>query len=244
MTKILLIDDDIEVLKMNQKYLMNEGYEVYSTNVPEKGIEITRRKKPDCIVLDIMMPNLNGYEVCKMIHNFSDIPIIFLTGCDTENDKINGLSLGADDYIVKPYSLRELKARINVIVRRYSGITKTITKNSHLIFNDLLIDKLKHKVYYQSEDLQLANREYETLLFLAEHPNHVITFEELGTAVMGSYQSSDRRLLMVIVSRLRKKFTGYLALENMLETVWSVGYKFVVKEGRSNEKTNLSRSTH
>jgi DNA-binding response OmpR family regulator len=232
MVKILLIDDDIEVLKMNQKYLKNEGYEVFLTNIAEKGIELTRIKKPDCIVLDVMMPNMNGYEVCCQIHKFTDTPVIFLTGCDSENDKINGLSLGADDYIVKPYSLRELKARINVIVRRFSDMNKTITNSSQLVLNDLRIDKLTHKVFYQSEDLQLANREYEMLMYLAERPNQEITFEELGTAIFGTYQTSDRRSIMVLVSRLRKKFTGHIALENMLATIWSVGYKLVVKERR------------
>lgn len=244
MVKILLIDDDIEVLKMNQKYLRNEGLEVFATNIPEKGIELARGKKPDVIVLDVMMPNMSGYEVCKQIHAFMDTPIIFLTGCDSENDKVNGLLLGADDYIVKPYSLRELKARIDVIVRRYSGMTKTIAKASQLAFNDLLIDKITHKAYYLLEDLQLANREYETLVYLAEHPNQEVTFEELATAIFGSYQASDRRSIMVIVSRLRKKFAGHITLENMLETVWSVGYKFVVKEGRFHEKANVSRSSH
>ena len=242
MVKILLIDDDIEVLKMNHTYLKNEGYEVFSTNIANKGIELTRLKKPDCIVLDVMMPHMNGYEVCRQIQKFADTPIIFLTGCDSENDKVNGLSLGSDDYIVKPYSLRELKARIDVIVRRVSGISRNITKASQLAFSDLIIDKLTHKVFYLSEDLQLANREYETLLFLAEHPNQVVTYKDLGTAIFGSYQANDRRSIMVMVSRLRKKFAGHLALENMLETVWSVGYKFVIREGRLNEKTNIPRS--
>ncbi|MFV0341428.1 MAG: response regulator transcription factor [Anaerocolumna sp.] len=232
MLKILLIDDDIEVLRINHKFLMNEGFKVYSTNIPDKGIHITQQKKPDCIILDIMMPHMNGYEICRKIHSFTDTPIIFLTGCDSENDKINGLTLGADDYIVKPYSLHELKARIHVIVRRSAGINSD-SKNSQLIFNDLVIDKLKHKAYYRSEDLLLANREYETLLYLAEHPNQVVSFEELGTSILGSFLDSDRRLIMVIVSRLRKKLAGYLALENMLETVWSVGYKLVVNRGRS-----------
>lgn len=230
--KILLIDDDIEVLRINQAYLKKEGYEVSATNLPEKGIELARQIKPDCIVLDVMMPKMNGYDICLKIHSFLDVPIIFLTGRNSEHDKVHGLSLGADDYIVKPYSLRELQARIHVVVRRFSGIRSKISKASQLSFDELLIDKLTHKAFYQSKDLQLANREYELLLYLAEHPNQEITFEELGTALFGSYQESDRRSLMVMISRLRKKFDGHVALENMLETVWSVGYKFIVREGR------------
>ena len=135
---------------------------------------------------------------------------------------------GADDYIVKPYSLRELKARIDVILRRFQNTQKTTNTNT-LVFGNLTIDKIAHKAIYKDEDLQLANREYEVLLYLATHPNIEVTFEELGTALFGTYQEGDRRSIMVNVSRLRKKMTLDFELENMIETVWSKGYKFIVK---------------
>lgn len=228
MKKLLLIDDDTEVLSINQKYLSGEGYKVYTSDNALQGIQYAKLVQPDCILLDIMMPKMDGYEVCKNIRKFSSVPIIFLTGKDSEDDKIEGLITGADDYIVKPYSLRELKARIDVLLRR-QNYTKTQTDSNLLIFGNLSIDKLAHKATYKGEDLQLANREYEVLLFFATHPNIEITFEELGTALFGTYQESDRRSIMVNVSRLRKKMTLDFELENMIETVWSKGYKFIVK---------------
>ncbi len=228
MAKLLLIDDDTEVLDINCKYLSGEGFLVRTAADPLQGIEYARKMKPDCILLDVMMPQMNGFEVCAKIREFSSAPIIFLTGKDSEDDKINGLVTGADDYIVKPYSLRELKARIDVILRRSR---KTAPKqDSNLItFRNLTVDKLAHKAFYKGEDLQLANREYEVLLYLVGHPNQEVTFEELGTALFGTYQESDRRSVMVNVSRLRKKMTIDFELENMLETVWSKGYKFIAK---------------
>lgn len=228
MAKLLLIDDDTEVLDINCKYLSGEGFLVRTAADPLQGIEYARKMKPDCILLDVMMPQMNGFEVCAKIRDFSSAPIIFLTGKDSEDDKINGLVTGADDYIVKPYSLRELKARIDVILRR-SRKTAPKQDSNLLTFRELTVDKLAHKAFYKGEDLQLANREYEVLLYLVGHPNQEVTFEELGTALFGTYQKSDRRSVMVNVSRLRKKMAIDFELENMLETVWSKGYKFIAK---------------
>lgn len=225
MAKLLLIDDDAEVLEINKKYLTEEGFTVYTSSDSQKGIEYAKKLKPDCILLDIMMPGLNGYEVCAQIRTFSSVPIIFLTGKDSEDDKINGLITGADDYIVKPYSLRELKARIDVLLRRL--MHSASKKDTHILsFGSLTVDQLAHKAFYKSEDLMLANREYEVLLYLTSHPNKEVTFEELGTALFGTYQETDRRSVMVNMSRLRKKLADY-GIENMIETVWSKGYKFI-----------------
>lgn len=226
MIKLLLIDDDSEVLEINKKYLTGEGYTVFTTDDPQKGIEYTRSHQPDCIILDVMMPHMDGYEVCSMIRSFSSVPIIFLTGRDSEDDKINGLLTGGDDYIVKPYSLRELKARIDVILRRAMRTFDNVSDHI-LTFGNLSVDQLAHKAFFKGEDLMLANREYEVLLYLATHPNQEISFEELGTALFGTYQELDRRSVMVNVSRLRKKMNLSYELENMIETVWSKGYKFI-----------------
>lgn len=226
MATLLLIDDDIEVLKLNQKYLTQEGFTVYISSDPKKGIAGAKKVNPDCILLDVMMPGMDGFSVCKELRKFTSAPIIFLTGKDTEDDKINGLMTGADDYIVKPYSIREVKVRIDVLLRRFKKETPAADTNI-LTFQNLTIDKIAHKALYKGEDLGLANREYEVLLYMASHPGKEITFEELGTALFGSYQESDRRSVMVNVSRLRKKFEGNYELENMIETVWSKGYKFI-----------------
>ncbi len=228
MATILMIDDDAEVLEINRKFLCGEGFQVYIESDPLQGIEQAKKTNPDCILLDIMMPGLDGYQVCESLRRFTSAPIIFLTGKDAEDDKITGLTLGADDYIVKPYSLRELKVRIDVLLRRMQRIQPL--QDSHLLtVQNLSIDQLTHKAFYKGTEIVLANREYEVLLYFATHPNQEITFEELGNALFGSYQEADRRSIMVNVSRLRKKMNIDFELEKMIETVWSKGYKFIVK---------------
>lgn len=228
MAIILLIDDDREVLEINKKYLEQEGFEVHAFTNPIKGLQYARSNPVDCVVLDVMMPGMDGYELCNKLRTFSSVPVIFLTGKSSEDDKVNGLMTGADDYIVKPYSLRELKVRIDVILRRSTPQKKSTSDNT-LTFGKLIIDKISHKAIYDGEDLGLANREYEVLLFLASHPNEEISFEQIGTELFGSYMDSDRRSVMVNVSRLRKKMALDFELENMIETVWSKGYKFIAK---------------
>ena len=166
MAVLLLIDDDKEVLEINRKYLTGEGFTVHITNSPHSGIALAQKLKPDCILLDVMMPEMDGYKVCSEIRMFSATPIIFLTGKSSEDDKINGLITGGDDYIVKPYSLRELKVRIDAILRRSRMGTPSADTNV-LTFRDLTIDKLAHKAFYKGNDLGLANREYEVLLYMA-----------------------------------------------------------------------------
>lgn len=227
MAKLLLIDDDIEVLKLNKRYLETQGFTVYATNIAEKAVPFIKKQPPDCILLDVMMPNLNGYCICKKIRSISNIPIIFLSGLGSEDERIKGLMLGAEDYIVKPYSLKELKLRIDALLRRSKSNAIQIS-NTQLIFSDLKIDKMTHKAYFLSKDLQLANREYEVLLYLAEHPNQEITFHALGQSLFGTYQDTDRSSLMVIVSRLRKKLGEYPEIENIIKTIWSVGYLFQI----------------
>lgn len=224
-----MVDDDSEVLELNKKYLCKEGFTVYTSDSSLKSLELIRQVNPDCIVLDVMMPEMDGFQLCKNIRSFSACPIIFLTGKSGEDDKISGLENGADDYIVKPYSIRELKARIDVLLRRSSAQAAKAKDSSSMVFRGLVIDRLEHRVSFKGEDLQLTNREYDLLMYLASHPNRDITYEELGTMLFGSYQPDDRRIVMVNISRLRKKFSAYYEIENMIETVWTKGYRFVVK---------------
>lgn len=227
MATIFLIDDDKEVLEINTKFFTEQGYNVISTANPLESITILKKEKPDCIVMDVMMPGMDGYTLCKEIRKFSSVPIIFLTGKTSEDDKINGLVTGADDYMIKPYSLKELKARIDVALRRLNMMNKEKEEKGQIKFGSLVIDQIAHKALFDGEDLCLTNREYDVLVYLAERPNEEVTFAELGTALFGFYNDSDRRSVMVNVSRLRKKMEVDFELANMLETVWSKGYKFV-----------------
>lgn len=222
MAKIMLIDDDLEVLDINCKYFQKKGYCVSTQNSAVQALEAIPSFAPDCIILDVMLPELSGFDAFPKIRKLTKAPVIFLTGRTEENDKITGLLLGADDYMVKPYSLRELEARIIVQLRK-----NTVSSSSRLEFPPLSIDTTSHKVFYNdSEEILISKREYEFLYLLAAKPQETLLFQTIGEAFWGTYSEADRRTIMVIASRLRKKLGSYKGLENYIETVWSKGYKF------------------
>lgn len=227
MYRLLLVDDDQDVLAINRKFFMHEGYEVQIAQNAMKAIAILQKAKVDCIVLDIMLPGMDGFQACSKMKEITKTPIIFLTGRTAEDDKIKGLLLGADDYVSKPYSLRELSVRIKVIIRR---CMEDRENNMILSCSPLTLDLSKHKAYYSGEEIILSNREYELLHLFASQPNRTVTFEEIGKIMWGTYQNTDRRSIMVTVSRLRKKLEIYIGMSEMIESVWSEGYKFVVKQ--------------
>lgn len=233
MYKILFIDDDKDILDINNKYFHQEGWQVFSCTSVKEGYQLIERHSPDCIILDVMMPEENGFSAYENIRKLTNAPILFLTGCINEDDKINGLLLGADDYVTKPYSLRELAARITTHIKRHHTITALSKQSSNdlvLHFPPLSIDINAHKAFYNEEEIPLSNREFELLLFLAKHNNEPVTFKVIGTQIWGSYSDSDRRAIMVNTSRLRKKLDRYSGLQNIIETVWSKGYKFTYKK--------------
>ena len=233
MYKILFIDDDKDILDINYKYFQQEGWQVFSSTSTKESYQLIKQHSPDCIILDVMMPEEDGFSACKSIRELTNVPLIFLTGRISEDDKINGLLLGADDYVTKPYSLRELAARITANIKRHQAIlalSKQTSNDLVLHFPPLSIDINAHKAFYNDEEILLSNREFELLLFLAKHNNEPVTFEVIGKQIWGSYSDSDRRAIMVNTSRLRKKLDRYHALENIIETVWSKGYKFTYKE--------------
>lgn len=231
MALLLLIDDDKEVLASNKRFLLDKGYQVYTFDVPSEGIRAAQKLKPDCFILDVMMPEMDGFEVCDALRKFTSAPIVFLSGKGDEEAKVKGLLKGADDYIVKPYSLLELDARIKVLLRRAQQLKGAVQQNKNvLVFKNLKIDKIAHKAFFKEEDLGLANKEYLVLSYLANRPNQEVTFEELGKELFGVYSEADRRSVMVNVSRLRKKLEFDPELHNMVETVWSKGYKFICKD--------------
>ncbi len=224
--KLLLVDDDHEVLEVNAKYLSSQGFIVKLSTHPSVVLNIIKDFEPDCVVLDVMMPEMDGMTLCKKIRSVSAVPIIFLSGKTGEDDRINGLMLGADDYMIKPYSLRELAARIMTNIRRHTSVSAP----SVLSFPPLSINTTSHKIYFNDEEITLSNREYELLLLLVNNKNNVVTFEDIAKQIWGVYSESDRRSIMVNASRLRKKLEQYPGLGQMIETVWSKGYKFIAKQ--------------
>lgn len=225
MSKLLLVDDDTEVLSLNKQYFQKMGYEVKIATNAKSGFHIIKNFNPDCIVLDVMMPGIDGFQAARKIVELTNAPFIFLTGKASKIEKLKGFHLGADDYLVKPYSLQELSARINVILRRYHHLVSSTT----IKYSPLSIDLVHHKAFYNQEQIPLSNREYELLFHLVSNPNTTLTFEDLGKLLWGTYTNSDRRSIMVIVSRLRKKLEAYIGLSNFITTLWSEGYQFTPK---------------
>ncbi len=223
MHRVLLIDDDKAVLSINGEFLKNRGYEVHMACCIKDAIESIKKVSPDCIVMDVMMPDTDGFDGFGLIRSVSAAPILYLSGRTDEADRIRGLSIGADDYIAKPCSLNELALRIDINIRRQMRLEK---KAGILLFPPLKIELIEHRALYGDEEIALSNREFDVLVFLAKHNGEVVTFEQIGKEIMGTYLDSDRKNVMVSVSRLRKRLEGYVGLEDMIETVWGKGYCF------------------
>ena len=223
MDRILLVDDDSEVLYVNGEFLRGKGYQVKTAQSAREAIGMLPEFMPHCIVLDVMMPGMDGFEAMKQIRMITQVPVLFLTGRTEEADRIQGLVTGAVDYIVKPCSLEELSLRIQVHITRYRGVTG---QTGILEFPPLRIELLNHRVFCRDEEILLSNKEYELLVCLARNNRKVMTFEEIGKELLGGYIDADRRNIMMNASRLRKKMEGFVGLENMIETVWGKGYCF------------------
>lgn len=228
MYKLLLVDDDTEVALLNKKYFLKEGYDVKAVSSAEMAIQMLKSFSADCIILDVMMPGMDGFAACKEIRTFCNAPIIFLTGRTSEDDKVDGLLSGADDYMIKPYSLRELSARIQMHIKRHLSLGNAVT--TRLEYPPLSLDIPAHKVYFDENEIVLSNREYELLYLFMSTPNELVSFEMIGDAVWGGYTDADRRTITVTASRLRKKLEEYPGLSDKIQTVWSKGYKFVTKD--------------
>ncbi len=227
MIKILMIDDDLEVLKINKNFFEEKKCIVKICNKAVEGEDAVSSFKPDCILLDVMMPDMDGFTLCKKIRKITDVPILFLSGKVTEGDKLEGFEVGADDYVEKPYSLKELYARIMVHCRRSVNDENKKTDKLVIDLGPFWVNKEKHKLYYNGEEIPLSIKEYDLILFLAQNVGREVVFEDIGIKLWGSYSEADRRTVMVNVSRLRKKIEAQTGIDNFIETVWSKGYKLV-----------------
>jgi len=227
MKKILMIDDDREVLEINKKFLEEKGCKVKICSVASKGEDLVKSFNPDCILLDVMMPVIDGITLCRKIRKITDVPVLFLSGKVMEEDKLDGFDAGADDYIEKPYSLNELYARILVHLRRSSKGANAKSEKMIIDMGPFLLDKEKHKLFYNNEEILLSIKEYDLILYLAQNIGKEVLFEDIGVKLWGTYTENDRRTVMVNVSRLRKKIEAQTGVDNLIETVWAKGYKLV-----------------
>ncbi len=221
--KILIVDDDKHISELISLYTEKEGYETREAYDGKDAIRAAEEFQPDLILLDLMLPGMDGYQVCTEIRKSSRVPIIMLTAKGETFDKVLGLELGADDYVVKPFEPKELMARIKAVLRRYEPQTKEGDADI-LRFGGLEINLSNYSVQYQGKRLDFPPKEFELLSYLAQHPNRVFTREQLLDRIWGYEYVGDTRTVDVHVKRIREKLNP--EDEWGIRTVWSVGYKF------------------
>ena len=225
--KVLIIEDDINIAELLRLYLEKDGFEVHIADNGGKGVTEFERLHPDLVLLDIMLPVLDGWGVCREIRSLSKVPIIMLTAKGETFDKVSGLEMGADDYIVKPFEVKELLARVHAVMRRYESDEGEQSKK--LVFDKLIINMDSFELIVDGKKVDAPPKEMELLYHLASTPNRVYTRNQLLDEVWGFDYFGDSRTVDVHVKRLREK------LENVsdkwsLKTVWGVGYKFELNE--------------
>ena len=225
--KILIVDDDLNICELLRLYIAKEGYNVITANDGEQAVEAFNQEQPDLVLLDVMMPKMDGWQVCREIKKTSDCPIIMLTAKSEVFDKILGLELGADDYIIKPFEAKEVIARIRAVLRRTNLSQKD--KIREVSWDNLSINLTNYELKVKGKTVVAPPKEMELLFHLASNPNKVFTRDQLLDEVWGFDYYCDSRTVDVHIKRIREKIDG--ASEQWeLRTVWGVGYKFEVKK--------------
>ncbi len=225
-TKILIIDDDANICELLRIHFEKEGYQVKTASDGMEGIQFFKFYDPDLVLLDIMMPKKDGWQVCREIREVSAKPVIMITAKGEVFDKVLGLELGADDFIVKPFDMKELSARVKAVLRRYSAHTKD-GDDEVVRFENIEISLLKYELKLNGKAIDIPPKELELLYFLASNCNRVFTRDQLLDKVWGFDYLGDSRTVDVHVKRLREKLTG-ISDKWTLKTVWGVGYKFEI----------------
>ncbi len=223
--KIVVIDDEPSVQEVARAYLERDGYVVYTAGSGSEGLVLAERTKPGLIVLDLMLPDMSGEEVCREIRSRSDVPIVMLTAKAAEEERIEGLLLGADDYLVKPFSPRELVARVRAVLRRSGGGETPLVQTLRFDEGRLEIDTVEHRVSSQGNDVDLTPNEYKLLVTLARYPGRVYSRLELVNHVQGYDYEGYERTIDVHVKNLRKKIEPDPAHPRYVQTVTGVGYR-------------------
>jgi len=222
---VLIVDDEAIVRDVVARYLRHEGFVTLEAADGDAARELIERERPDLVVLDVMLPGSDGLSICRWIRSQSELPVIMLTARGEEADRIVGLELGADDYVTKPFSPRELATRVRTVLRR--AAPSAPPPPAVLAFGDVELDGRAREVRLRGEPLRLTAREFDLLWFLASHPREVFSREQLMRSVWGYEPSLDTGTVTVHVRRLRSKIEEDPAEPRRLETVWGVGYRFV-----------------
>lgn len=226
--KILIVDDDENIAELISLYLTKECFETKIVTDGESALSTFQVFQPNLILLDLMLPGIDGYHVCREIRKDSNVPIIMLSAKGETFDKVLGLELGADDYIIKPFDSKELIARVKAVLRRYQPVTQTIEeKSGYVEYPDLMINISNYSVVYYGKSIDMPPKELELLYFLASSPNQVFTREQLLDNIWGYEYIGDTRTVDVHIKRVREKIHDHDKWS--ISTVWGIGYKFEVR---------------
>lgn len=229
MSKILIIEDEIEIADLEKDYLELSGFQVSIANDGNKGLALALTEDYDLIILDLMLPGIDGFDVCKMIREKKNIPIIMVSAKKDDIDKIRGLGLGADDYMTKPFSPSELVARVKAHMARYDRLVGSQAKVNDIIeIRGIRIDKTARRVYVDDVEKAFTTKEFDLLTFLAENPNHVFTKEELFREIWDMESVGDIATVTVHIKKIREKIEYDTAKPQYIETIWGVGYRFKI----------------
>lgn len=229
MSKILIVEDEEAIADLEKDYLEMSGYEVVIENDGTKGLETAMNNDVDLIILDLMLPGVDGYDICKQVREKKNIPIIMVSAKKDDIDKIRGLGLGADDYMTKPFSPSELVARVKAHLSRYERLISSNQKSNDIVeIRGIKIDKTARRVYVNGEEKIFTTKEFDLLTFLAENPNHVFTKEELFREIWDMDSIGDIATVTVHIKKIREKIEYDTSKPQYIETIWGVGYRFKV----------------
>jgi two-component system, OmpR family, alkaline phosphatase synthesis response regulator PhoP len=225
--RILIVDDEPKIVKLTRDYLEKDGFQVISAGDGVTALELARKERPDLVILDIMLPGMDGWEVCRVLRRDTDVPIIMLTARSEESDQIVGLELGADDYITKPFSPRTLVARVRAILRRAQGKLKPATL---IHAGGLEIDLERHQASLDGQVLRLTPTEFKLLAVLSQNPGQLFSRDQLADHLHGATFDSFDRSIDSHIKNLRRKIEADPAQPRYIETVYGVGYRFIEQE--------------
>ncbi len=227
MSKILIIEDEVAIAELQKDYLEINDYEVTIEHDGAKGLEAALKEEFDLVILDLMLPGMDGYEICKNIRSKKDIPIIIVSAKKDDIDKVRGLGLGADDYMTKPFSPSELVARVKAHLARYDRLTgSNVEKNKEIEIRGLKIDTTARRVWINGVEKTFTTKEFDLLTFLASHPNHVYTKDELFREIWDMESVGDIATVTVHIKKIREKVEIDTSNPQYIETIWGVGYRF------------------
>ncbi len=227
MSKILIIEDEEAIAELEKDYLEMSGYEVLIENDGAEGLQAALKENIDLLVLDLMLPGVDGYDICKQVREEKNIPILMVSAKKDDIDKIRGLGLGADDYMTKPFSPSELVARVKAHLSRYERLVGSTQKSNDIVeIRGIKIDKTARRVFINGEEKIFTTKEFDLLTFLAENPNHVFTKDEWFREIWDMESIGDIATVTVHIKKIREKIEFDTSKPQYIETIWGVGYRF------------------